>query len=111
MSFPNPSNSGGIAQPHPLEATIKAENSRRVQARAAYSALAGSIAATDFDSLRRDPQRKIGGTFEKLQAVPKRKKTKDLGMSDKDLNAFLSAFSFDAVSDMVPRKDIIKSAK
>lgn len=95
----------GLSQPHPLEATIKAQNAKRIQTRAAYAGLADSIAATDFDSMRRDAPRQIGGTFEKLQAIPKRIKNPNQNITDKDINSFLSAFNFSSLASVTPRRD------
>lgn len=111
MSLPNSPDLQGIPQPHPQEAAIRAMNARRVAQRSAYASLAQSIQATDFDSLRRDPQRQIGGQFEALQKVPKRKANTNNGqITQADINDFLKAFSFESMTDITPRKDSIQGA-
>jgi hypothetical protein len=57
--------------------------------------LADSVAQTnlsDFD--RRNPTRRIGGSFERLQAVPERRAANNQGLSQADINRLVSAFSF-----------------
>lgn len=110
MSIPDSSSQKGIAQPNPQEAVIKAANARRVAQRAGYASLAAAIQQTDFDALRRDPKRKIGGTFEALQKIPKRKADKASGVKQKDINDFLAAFSFQNMTDITPRQDRVVGA-
>lgn len=57
--------------------------------------MAEQFAATEAQDLSRfgDP-RKVGGRFERFQKVPKGKKIKPAGLSQKDIEQFLKQFSF-----------------
>lgn len=81
--------------PHPQAAIIASQNAQRVARRRAAATLAQSVAQTGRSDLRRGPKRVVGGTFEKLQKVPKAKKQKQQGIGQEDIERFLASFRFD----------------
>lgn len=80
---------------NPQTAIIQSQNAQRVSRRRAAATFAQSVAQTGRNDLRRGPKRVVGGRFEKLQKVPKAKKQKQQGISQTDIERFLSSFRFD----------------
>ncbi len=80
---------------HPQAALIEAQNAARLSRRREAAIMAEQFAATEAQDLSRfgDP-RKVGGRFERFQKVPKGKKIKPAGLSQKDIEQFLKQFSF-----------------
>jgi hypothetical protein len=82
--------------PHPKEGQIRRQNAERVAARARAASLYEQIAQTSGQDLdRAGDQRTVGGRFEKLQKVPKRKAVKQSQVSFKAIADMLKSLSFD----------------
>jgi hypothetical protein len=87
---------GSLRVPHPQEAKIRRQNAERVARRAQAATMHEQIQQVSGQDLSRegDP-RKVGGRFEKLQKVPKRKAAKQAGLGFEDIAKFLKSLSFD----------------
>lgn len=93
---------GGLPEPHAQEGEIRAQNARRIARRRQASALAAQVAQTSGEDLSRfGERRKVGGRFEKLQAVPARRTPARQGLDFQDLARFLEAFQ------SAPRKQVL----
>lgn len=91
-----------LGLPSPQEAIIRSANADRIARRKAAASLAGSLAETSGESLdRRNTPRQVGGTFEALQEVPRRKAPKNFNLTQADLESFLRSFNFGAQTSIV----------
>lgn len=101
---------GGLREPHPQEGQVRSQNARRVARRRQAAALAGEVARTEGSDLDRyGDRRKVGGRFERLQAVPERKRPDRAGLNLNDLSSFLSAFNFDAKEETLGQNQFLTS--
>jgi hypothetical protein len=101
---------GGLPQARPGEGKIRAQNAQRVGRRRQAAALALDVQRTSGDNLSREgEQRKVGGRFEKLQKVPKRKAPSRQGLQLADLGAILQALSFEGKDKVLGRKSFLTS--
>lgn len=87
--------SGTSTVVHPQAAIVQAQNAQRIARRRAAATLSASVAQTGRSDLKRGSRKKVGGRFERIQAVPKARKVSQQVLGKKDLQRFLSAFKFD----------------
>lgn len=90
----------GMDQAHPQEVQIRRQNEERIARRRAAATLADQVVG-GRDELTRHGSRKIGGTFEQLQAVPGRAPTPTAVIGEEDMLKFLSAFQFEPSDEVV----------
>jgi hypothetical protein len=101
---------GGLAEPHRKEGLIREQNARRLARRRQAAALAFDVQRVTGENLSREgEQRKVGGRFEKLQKVPKRKRPDRGGLSLQDLGAFMSAFNFGPQEQVLSQNQFLSS--
>lgn len=101
---------GGLPQAHHQEGLIRSQNAQRVARRRQAAALALEVQRTSGENLDRHGEtRKVGGRFEKLQKVPKRKAPKRTGLQGLDLAAIIAALSFEAKSKKLGSKSFLTS--
>lgn len=101
---------GGLLEPSPQEGLIREQNARRVARRRAAAAAFADVQRVSGDNLdRHGERRKIGGRFEKLQKVPKRKRPERAGLDKGDLAAFLQAFNFGAKEQVLGKNQFLSS--
>jgi len=87
---------GGLPQAHHQEGLIRAQNAQRVARRRQAAALALQVQRTSGENLSREGEtRKVGGTFEALQAVPERTTPGRTGLQASDLASIIAALSFE----------------
>ncbi len=87
---------GGLPLPHPDEVEIRSQNARRLARRSQAASLAFQVQRTSGEDLdRAGDTRVVGGTFEKLQAVPERETPDSTGLGIDDLMKLLGLFSFE----------------
>lgn len=96
--------------PHPNTGLIRAQNARSIARRASVSALAQSVARTDFASLTRNPRRQIGGRFEAVIPEPDPIQLPSSTVPDDLINQFFSALTFASTQQVVPRQNVIQGA-
>lgn len=86
---------GGLPQAHPDEAEIRSQNAQRIARRKQAAALSLIVQRTSGENLDRFGEtRRVGGTFETLQAIPERRAPKHVGLQLKDLASLIEALSF-----------------
>jgi hypothetical protein len=101
---------GGLPEAHPREAQIREQNAARIARRAAAAAAFHDVQRVSGSNLDRFGEtRKIGGRFEKIQKVPKRKTPAPVGLNERDLLAFLSAFNFGGKDVKLGSKSFLSS--
>lgn len=101
---------GGLPQASPQEGLIRAQNAQRVARRRQAAALALDVQRVSGSNLSREGEtRKVGGRFEKLQAVPKRKAPERTGLQLGDLGAILAALSFEGKEKVLGKNSFLSS--
>lgn len=101
---------GGLPEADPREAKIREQNAARIARRAAAAAAFHDVQRVSGANLSREGEtRKIGGKFEKIQKVPKRKTPERTGLDLTDLAAFLSAFNFGGKDVVLGKNQFLSS--
>ncbi len=101
---------GGLPQANPQEGLIRAQNAQRVARRRQAAALALQVQRVSGENLDRfGERRRVGGRFEKLQKVPKRKAAKRAGLQGIDLAAILKALSFEGKDKLLGSNSFLGS--
>jgi hypothetical protein len=87
---------GSLRVPHPKEAKIREQNAERIARRREAAAMFERIQETSAADLSREgDERRVGGRFERLQKVPKRKPRKSADVSFGAIAKMLKSLSFD----------------
>lgn len=101
---------GGLPQARPEEGKIRAQNAQRVARRRQAAALALDVQRTSGENLdRRGETRRVGGTFESLQAVPERTASSRAGLQMTDLTDIIKALSFEGRESVLGRNTFLSS--
>ena len=101
---------GGLPQARPQEAQIRSQNAQRVGRRRTAAALALQVGRVSGENLGREGEtRRVGGRFERLQAVPSRKTPRRQGLQLGDLSSILQALAFQSRDTVLGSNSFLSS--